>query len=224
MLKLRAFIVFALVLAGLQVRNASAISVYNNFGPGDTYSLTGSWFVAGPTSIVGANVEVAMSFVPSEDCTFVAADLAVSLDMGTNSLHVTLAADNSGAPGATIETFLFNDAMGPSGIANPPLQADSVTNPILDAGDTYWLVASTTGDTLALWGDSLSSSGANGGVQNYAGTWYSYPDNPTAAFSITGAEFTPVPEPASIALFGAGMLAAIGFHIVRKRQSAKRSG
>jgi hypothetical protein len=145
--------------------------------------------------------------------------LAVSLDSGTNSLDVTLAADNSGAPGAAIETFHFDNAMGAFGDANPPLQADSVTHPTLDSGVTYWLVASATGDTYAIWNDSLSdtSGAASQNLSDGLG-WSFYPGETTGAFRITA-----VPEPASLGLFGAGMLAAIGLHLARKRRSAKLS-
>jgi len=223
-MKLRAFIVLALVLAGLQVRNSLAVSVYDNFGAGDTYDTGAGWAVTGPSSILGSgfNYEAAMRFVPNEKYSFVSADLAVSLDSGTNSLDVTLAADNSGAPGAAIETFQLNNDMGTFGVANAPLEADSVTHPILDSGVTYWLVASATGDTYAIWNDSLSDT--SGGSGNAGTGWSFQSGNPTAAFSITGAALTPVPEPGSIALFGTGMLAAIGFHLARKRRSAKLSG
>jgi hypothetical protein len=220
MLKLRAFIVFALVLAGLQVRNASAVSVYDNFGPGDTYDTGAGWPVVGPTN--GFTLEAAMRFAPSGNYSFVAADLAAGLVSGTNSITVTLASDNSGAPGAAIETFQLNNDMGTFGVANAPLEADSVTHPILDSGVTYWLVASATGDTYAIWNDSLSDT--SGGSGNAGTGWSFQSGNPTAAFSITGAALTPVPEPGSIALFGTGMLAAIGFHLARKRRSAKLSG
>jgi hypothetical protein len=217
MLKLRAFIVFALVLAGLQVRNASAVSVYDNFGPGDTYDTGAGWPVVGPTN--GFTLEAAMRFAPSGNYSFVAADLAAGLVSGTNSITVTLASDNSGAPGAAIETFHFDNAMGAFGDANPPLQADSVTHPTLDSGVTYWLVASATGDTYAIWNDSLSdtSGAASQNLSDGLG-WSFYPGETTGAFRITA-----VPEPASLGLFGAGMLAAIGLHLARKRRSAKLS-
>jgi hypothetical protein len=218
MLKLRTVIVLALVLAGLQVRNSSAVSVFDNFGPGNTYDTFAGWTVAGPAE---GFQEDAMSFVSSGNYSFVAADLAVGLLSGTNSLDVALAADSSGAPGAVLETFHFSNAMGTFGDANAPLEADSVTHPMLNSGVRYWLVASATGDTFAVWNNSLSDF--SGGSFNDGTGWSFISDNPKAAFSITGAALSPVPEPATISLFGTGMLATVGLYLARKRRAAKIS-
>jgi hypothetical protein len=230
MRKLCAVIVFALAFAGLQVRNSAAATVIvaGNFVNGDTYDTSEGWEVTGPSSLLGSfgyNYEVAMSFEPSQDCTLVAADLAVSYNSGTNSLgslDVTLMDNNSGVPGATtLDTFTLNTEMGPIGDANAPLQAVPATSLTLDVNDTYWLVVSATSDTYAIWNDSLSDT-SGGAHQNLSDPgWSFYPDTSTAAFSITG---TPAPEPASIVFFSTGTLAVIGFYLARKRQSAKCSG
>jgi hypothetical protein len=232
--KLRMLIVFVLVLAGLQVRNSAAapISVYDNFGTGDAYDTSEGWAVTGPTATFSNrfnNIEAAMSFSPSQDCSLFAVALAVSLSgSGTNSITVTLADNDSGVPGAAIETFQFDGAMGQFNNDNTPLQADSVANPILDSDQTYWLVVSATGDTYAYWNDSLSdtSGGANQNLSNAPSgwNWSFYSGDTTAAFSITGTALAPAPEPASIAFFSTGTLAVIGFYLARKRRSAKRPG
>jgi len=217
MLKLRAVIVFAVVLAGLQVRSASATTVYDNFGPGNTYNEFQYWTVAG-SSYSKAAMPFELSV--SGHYSFVEADLAVSLISGANSITVALADDNSGAPGATVEYL----KLGPPGSSpfNASLLADPVTPTILDSGVRYWLVVSATGDTQAHW--YYNTTGYSGGSQELLGTQVWIPGAyPTGAFSITGTKITAVAEPASITLFSTGILAVIGFHVARKRQSAKRS-
>jgi hypothetical protein len=221
MLKWHGVVVLALVVAGLQAGNASAISVYDNFAAGNTYNAFGGWIVSGPSFSGGAFAD-AMPFTPSGSYSFVSADVAASLVGGTNSIIITLAANNSGAPGATIESLTVSGEMGAFGVENAPVEADSATHPILDSGVEYWLVLSAAGNTDAVW--NYDSTGANGGSQKHDGLAWSFNSgNAAGAFSINGAPLTPVPEPASIALFASGMLAAVGLRAARKRQAGKRS-
>jgi hypothetical protein len=225
MLKLRALVVFSFVLAALQIRTSSADTVYSDFTTGNpTYNLSAGWNLSGSSNPI--SFEDAMSFTPTADYSFVAADLAVSLISGTNSLTVTINADVSNLPGTVLDTLTLTSSMGPFGSNNPLLVADPETPLTLHSGVTYWLVVSATDSTYASWNDNNSPSDIYDGWQNRNGAgWVELTGsaNPTAAFSIIGTEVKAVPEPASIALFGTGMLSVIGLHLMRKRQAAKRS-
>ncbi len=228
MLKLRALIVFSLVLAGLQFRNALADIVYSDFTSGNpTYELGPGWYVSGTSN--SSTFEDAMPFTPKGNYTFLSADLAVGLISGTNSLNVAIYSNVSNLPGSSLDTLTLTNSMGPNGSNNPPLVADTdpKTPLTLDSGVTYWLVVSATDSTLASWNynNNKPPNGIYDGWQNNGAGWIELKGStyPTAAFSITGTKVAALPEPASVIFFSTGLLAVIGFLLLRKRQAEKRS-
>ena len=218
--KLRAVIVLALVLAGLQVRSASAstVTVYSDFGAGNSYNTLSGWVISGPSATVGS-FEDAFPFTPSGDFSFVSANIGELLESGTNGITVTLAANNSGTPGAAIESLT---AVGsPNKFVSTIVEADSVTHPELHSGVEYWLVVSTTGSNVVQW--DWNSIGVTGDWQEHNGGAWSHNTSAAGAFSINGTPIVPVPEPASLVMFASGILAAIGFSAAYTRRAGKRS-
>jgi hypothetical protein len=193
---------------------SGAVVVYSDFGPGDTYN-TGEAFVIG--SALGHSFETAAAFTPTINCVFAALDIAAGYISGTNEIEVDLARDNSGVPGAVLESFTFTGlALTTSG--GEVLHADSVLNPSLLAGDQYWVVASApASDPEAGW--FFNSTGAIGQDYNRDGAgWYAALDptgapDPTGAFEIDAT--TVVPEPATMTLLGLGLAGLVGRQIRR---------
>jgi hypothetical protein len=89
--------------------------------------------------IGGPHIDTAVAFAPiGSSFTLDRIELAVNLLSGLNVLDVALTTSVGGFPGAVLETFHFVDAMGPFGLLNPPLIADSVLHSILSEGTQYW--------------------------------------------------------------------------------------
>lgn len=84
------------------------------------------------------------------DFTLDRVELAVGLISGNvNSLIVSLYSDQNGSPGSLLESFWLDNQMGPFGQDHALLVADSVLHPILTAGSSYWLLATTADPTTA---------------------------------------------------------------------------
>jgi hypothetical protein len=185
-----------------------AAVIYSNLGPNDSFSTSpGTYPVWNLTS--GGFIHRAAAFtVPaSQNVQFGSADLGFHLQTGTNSANVTLAADASGVPGATIESI--NITLPPPS-ANPTIvTATSNTNPTLIAGTTYWIVASVNfPGTMATWGPNTTNTGGGNATRtNFQnGQWFAQPPFGQGAMRINSFE---IPEPAAHALLAVGLAAVM---------------
>jgi len=210
----RSMLVVALVTGFVVAAPPSqAAVIYNNFGAGDAYNHTGGWAVTGPDVLHLGNWDIAMPFSVSEPGVMLdKVELAVARHSGPNELDVWVMSDSAGVPGEVLEAFHFTNAMG--GSFSPPLSALSVVQPILSAGATYWLAASTDTTTDAGW---MENSTGDSGIIGYRSTggWVSVSPRDRCAFRISG---TPqganvVPEPATL-----GLLALGGLALLRRRR------
>jgi hypothetical protein len=198
-------VVFATLAAG----RAAADPIYSTYSP----------FVPGPGAWAGAldaigivedaygavlhtDRQVASSFVVSAPWTVSSYSLVVDIfnyEYGLNGRLSLWSGDLE--PTALVEAPI--DFVAPT-IYPAPLTIASVAHPLLDPGVTYWLLvqaADGDGDRFS-WGVSSLSTGhrlarADGGDWATAGT--------PSAFEIEGTS-TPVPEPATMLLVGAGLI------------------
>lgn len=173
---------------------ASATVIYSNFGSGGSYD-TGRAFITSSSHAIGA------SFEANTDVQFLDAQLALS-SAGGSTTQVFLESDNGGQPGSILDTLL---AQSPVGGSSSIVTFTCTVCPTLSAGTTYWIV-STFVDGQILW--SFNNTGVNGTAVNNDGAspngpWNLFSALPRPAFAVDGTPLTtPVPEPASLLLFG----------------------
>jgi hypothetical protein len=179
--------------------------LYNNFGPGDTYMLSGSWALSATTP-VAANPFTATG----NTLQFDSVTLALAAIPGRpNQIDVWLMSDAGGLPDAIIEAFHFTNAMPPADYQfHSPLVASSIFHPLLEEGTRYWVAASvadyvTTPGIYAQWnmnptGDTGPFAFREAGIDH----WFVNPGgNERGAYRVKA-----VPEPNSSAVLLAGLV------------------
>ena len=206
-------IVLVLSFAAAGEVRADAI-VFSNFGPGMTFNVPQAWNVSG-TNFFGGRV-VAQSFTPTVNVAFSSAQLPMGIINGPNLLQVLLMTISGGLPGTIVEAITLTDAVAPIGTGGIVL-ANSALHPVLNAGTEYWLVAFAPDDnTFMGWNLSLNDFSTFvllNGTHSITGPWEF--SAPRGAFQING---SPVPEPATMLLLGAGILSIM----FRRRKQAAR--
>ena len=126
-------------------------------------------------------------------------ELAAALVSGANELNVSLVSDAAGQPGSVIESFSFVDQMGSFDNNNPLLVGTSVLHPLLLPDTNYWLVLSTSGETLAAWNYALPSVTGTVAHKLDAGPWTLLTSD-LSAFRINA-----IPAPSALLLTGIGV-------------------
>lgn len=198
-------VVLACVLTAVPL--AASISVFSNFGAGDSYD-------GGPWQIVnypGYTQMVACQFSPSVNCTLDGIDFAAYWFSGNQSVLGQLLSDSAGLPDQVLESYTI------SGLTSSPqiLTAVSISNPSLSAGQTYWFLLmaedgfsgwnfnTTDNSTVSVWRGTSADS------WQYGDAW------PPGAFRVNA---TPVvPEPSGLMMLLGGLpLTAI---MIRRRSS-----
>ncbi len=185
--------IFLVLLAGF----VQADVIYNNFGLGDDYYTDLGWAVGFVRE--RGNLDEGFAFrTLGQGYYLERIELAVGLVRGPNELDVWLMTGSSDEPDTIIESFHFSDKMGSFRALNPPLVADSVLNPLLEAGEQYWLVATApSSDTLAAWNyNSIGDLGLRA-FRIDLGDW-TVIETPKGAFRISGRPATPEPATVSV--------------------------
>jgi hypothetical protein len=130
---------------------------------------------------------------------------------------LTLYTDVNGSPGQAIDQFgvPFRGLLGEFPPV-PPFTETSALEPLLFAGQSYWLVLSnsnTVFDSFAYWAaNSTGDVGPIIGIGAPGGNATPITFGTRPAFELDG---TPVPEPSSLFLFGPGTAALVTFFLRR---------
>ncbi len=216
MTKQHTFSIVAIGLAIVVGGSAPAATVYSNLSGTDTYNAFSG------NTVRGANqpfpYSYAVSFTPGGHYTLDSIELGLSKESGgfPDDVIVTLAASDSGLPGATIESFGVFSGFPEFGTSDSFLAtAVSAANPLLLAGVEYFVVVDAADpDTSAVWNHNLQ--GALGRFFEVApDVWLENP-NAQHALRVNGTR-TIVPTP-SAAATGAALLGLLG--LSRRRRPA----
>jgi len=180
---------------------------YDNFAVGDAYAYWSGWIISGNSSFAEN------AFVQGDQFTSLTTGTLVSVTVGfmnvrdTNSGVISLYGDSgSDTVGSLITSWTLTN-LPTFGVNSPPTVLQNGNPSIsLTAGTKYWIIgdviAQDSYDALAM-NDTLASSlhatSLNGGA-------FSYSTETTSALRVITA---PVPEPATMAALGLGMVALL---------------
>ncbi len=173
--------------------STQAATIFNNFGPGDTFS-NGGRIVQGPAVGTIGDVNQAASFtVGATD--FLLTDIYLGIhvndppNVGTGPLDILVAADAGGSPGGILRTLPIN-------VNSTGKQVITVVDgaQILSANTTYWIIADGEGSFDGSWNfNSIGDVGLTAG-QTEGNPWNLRPMDDRYALRVEGRV---VPEPTS---------------------------
>jgi hypothetical protein len=198
-----------------------ADTLFSSFGPGQSYQPK-SWVDVGGVGL--GNQVVAFPFVSSETALLESVDAAL-YNVGPSFALSIWTNNSNGQPGNAIDPLDQIASFPGPGVASFGCGTNPATCPILQAGQTYWLVAQTDPSALTYFFFSPTDTGTwyYDETGNAGGPWtVATLSDSIGAFDVNGlAQATaPTPEPGSLVLLGSGVL---GLLVVGRRRLVAKS-
>jgi hypothetical protein len=189
-----------------------------NLGPGNSYQTgTGnSWADGGPDNTSNA---VSFTTTSGQDFTLDSIQFADNWFVGIDTLHIGFLQGSDLNSAMLLESFTVS---APTMFNSYLYTVNSVSNPLILAGNTYFITQFVTDPSGATtWGWQVNDQGQTGYFAQIGTAGWFAETGDTPAFAVYGSPVAPppVPEPSSIVLFGTGLASAA----VQLRRRLKRS-
>jgi len=197
-----------------------AHTLYNNLESGNVATAPGGYCL-GTGNCASSYWVDAIAFTPSVTAALSDIGITLAYVSGQNSATIQLLGDSSGLPGSLIESWTVDNLFAfQGGTATPATFVTSTSNPILDAGQQYWVagIAGTPGDkaNLLYWMAPQPATFTPFATSQDGGPYTIVP-NPYVGDGGFRVDGTPVaaPEPSSLMMFGSGALGLLG--VIRRK-------
>lgn len=188
---------------------AAAGTIFDDFGPGNSYNCCNGWTVSGPSSPPGQFISANQFTAGGGGGTVSQIDLAIGLVVGSGTGTVSLYTVSGGVPGSLLGSWAYTAHQSFGNCC----AIESITvsgGPTLVGGTDYFLVLTADGSTWNAW--NLNDQGATGldlFSRDNGNSWNSNGIQSLGAFRILSGD-AGVPEPGTLVMLGSGVLAAAG--------------
>ena len=209
-LKQRLGVLTVLCSIAISGRHAQGDVFYDNYGPGNSYSLGSGYAFGGP--FAGIHFDTAMAFTATNPHLLTAGEFAVSAayDLGSPSpstFSIVIRADAAGLPGAVLEEVTVTQQLGASGVFSLPVMVDFAGTTLLSAGVQYWIHMSADEPHRLVWKANNTGDFGLRAFQVDGGPWSAGGGNDAlGAFRLHG---TLVPGPGVFAMLGVAVCAGL---------------
>jgi len=200
-------------MALLSPAAARAETLFANIGSFTTYSPSGGSVVAGPGATGFQVVSEGVVFTPTLTGQLSLIELTLSRTVGLDPFRITL---YTATPAGFPQSQLFT-VVGPAPVASgspiPLASFSSAAGPVLTAGTSYVLVASSDGNSVGHWDSALAGPGTI--YRNEAGAERTIAAERAPGLRLSGSAVV-VPEPGTLALVTLGV-GTTGLLALRRR-------